>query len=256
MGESLARIFISHSSEDNFEARAFKKWLVDELRWPEGDIFLDIDSLGPGEEWKEALARANERCEAVILLASPASLESKECHVELRAAEDRNKPVVVAIIKLLKPGGEQLRTFGDRQIVDLSTEPREALFTVEHQGQRKAVTFHRPTLTRIGAWLDQYGISPEKFPWQPADLATASPYPGLKGFETGDAALFFGRDGDIVRGLDEVRNLRRVPSGRILVIQAASGAGKSSFLKAGLWPRLGRDPEFTRSPFCVRPRAS
>jgi hypothetical protein len=33
------------------------------------------------------------------------------------------------------------------------------------------------------------------------------------------------------------------------VIQAASGAGKSSFLKAGLWPRLKRDPDF--APLCI-----
>ncbi|MGA7325797.1 MAG: hypothetical protein WBX25_15240, partial [Rhodomicrobium sp.] len=36
----------------------------------------------------------------------------------------------------------------------------------------------------------------------------------------------------------------RPPTGQVLVIQAASGAGKSSFLKAGLWPRLARDPDF------------
>jgi hypothetical protein len=38
--------------------------------------------------------------------------------------------------------------------------------------------------------------------------------------------------------------MRRRRSPRILVIQAASGAGKSSFLRAGLWPRLARDPDY------------
>src|SRR6516165_44842 len=38
--------------------------------------------------------------------------------------------------------------------------------------------------------------------------------------------------------------MRKRRSPRLLVIQAASGAGKSSYLRAGLWPRLKRDADF------------
>ncbi|MGE0023758.1 MAG: hypothetical protein AB7S70_09035, partial [Hyphomicrobium sp.] len=94
------------------------------------------------------------------------------------------------------------------------------------------------------ARLDQLGISPNRFSWRPANLDKASPYPGFEGFTQNEAALFFGRAGDIARGLAEIRRLRRLGTGQVMVVQAASGAGKSSFLKAGLWPRLLRDPDF------------
>ena len=42
-------------------------------------------------------------------------------------------------------------------------------------------------------------------------------------------------------GLDEIRRLARAGVTRMLVILGASGSGKSSFLRAGLWPRLKRD---------------
>ena len=45
-------------------------------------------------------------------------------------------------------------------------------------------------------------------------------------------------------GITELRQMRKRRAPRLLVIQAASGAGKSSFLRAGLWPRLSRDPDF------------
>jgi CHASE2 domain-containing sensor protein len=240
----VARIFISHSSRDNFEALAFKAWLVDE-GWPPDDIFLDLHGIGAGERWKEALAKANERCEAVVLLASPESLKSTECRIEIRMAEDYGKEIIVAILYLLKIESDELGVYRERQIVDLSQEPREASFTVEHEGRQRTVTFNRPTLGRIKSRLGQLGISPTSFAWRPGDLTQASPYPGLGGFSERDAALFFGRAADIARGLGELRKLRRAGTGQILVVQAASGAGKSSFLRAGLWPRLQRDPDFT-----------
>jgi hypothetical protein len=75
------------------------------------------------------------------------------------------------------------------------------------------------------------------FPFEPG----RRPYPGFAYFEEQDVAVFFGRDAQIVRGLDELRRLVRTGVSRMLVILGASGSGKSSFLRAGLWPRLKRD---------------
>ena len=99
-------------------------------------------------------------------------------------------------------------------------------------------------LARIKDFLARRGIAPERFPWPPKDRPDAEPFPGLSAFTEDDAGIFFGRDADIVRGLDKLRLLRRNGRPRLLVIQAASGAGKSSYLRAGLWPRLNRDPDF------------
>ena len=67
------------------------------------------------------------------------------------------------------------------------------------------------------------------------------PYRGLRPLEAEDAGIFFGRDGPIVAALDRLRGLRETTPPRFLVILGASGAGKSSFLRAGLFPRLKRD---------------
>jgi len=249
----MARIFISHSSLDNFEAIAFRDWLVSE-DWAADDVFLDLHGIGAGARWKEALAKANERCEAVLFLVSPHSLASKECYVEIRMAEDMGKVILPVILPARVPEDaltiedDRLAIHRERQLVDASIEPREASFTVEHEGRQRSVAYHAPTLARIKARLEQLGISPTSFPWNPGNLETATPYPGLDGFSPGRAALFLGRAGDITRGFAALRKLRRAAlnsgAGDILVVQAASGAGKSSFLKAGLWPRLDRDPDF------------
>ena len=61
----------------------------------------------------------------------------------------------------------------------------------------------------------------------------------------GDEALFFGRDIEIRDGLHELEKMRASVTQRALIIHAPSGAGKSSFLRAGLWRRLRRHAAFT-----------
>ena len=56
-----------------------------------------------------------------------------------------------------------------------------------------------------------------------------------------DAGIFFGRNEALIEALDALRGLAEAAGPRLFVILGASGAGKSSFLRAGLWPRLALD---------------
>ncbi len=85
------RIFLSHSSANNAEAVAIRKWLADE-GWD--DVYLDLDPEGgvaAGERWERALHEAANRCEAVIFLVSRAWLASAWCLKELHLAHRLNK---------------------------------------------------------------------------------------------------------------------------------------------------------------------
>ncbi|MFI6735119.1 hypothetical protein ACIBI9_19510 [Nonomuraea sp. NPDC050451] len=62
----------------------------------------------------------------------------------------------------------------------------------------------------------------------------APPYRGLESYGSADARFFFGRD-DLVETL-----MDRAGDGGLLVVTGASGAGKSSLLRAGLVPALAR----------------
>jgi WD40 repeat protein len=239
----LSRLFISHSSNDSVAAIAFKQWLGAN-GWPEEDVFLDLDNIGAGELWKEALRKAHLRCEAVILLASPDALSSPECLAEVRKAEDFGKEIVVVLLHDLTIDDQRLGSYRERQIVDLSAPPLAHCEKVNFRGIQHDVHFNNGALLKIKDYLFRRGITPDSFAWPPEGKADAEPFPGLLAFTEDDAGIFFGRDADILHGLDEFRLLRRNRSSRILAIQASSGAGKSSFLRAGLWPRLCRDPDF------------
>jgi hypothetical protein len=70
-----------------------------------------------------------------------------------------------------------------------------------------------------------------------------TPFPGLASFgdDDADAALFYGRSREIAQTLEEIRTMRAKRDQRPFVIFGASGAGKSSLLKAGIIPRLRRE---------------
>src|SRR5262249_8186413 len=88
---------------------------------------------------------------------------------------------------------------------------------------------------RIG--LSRAGLDPSSFPFEEG----RRPYPGFAALEEKDAAICVGRDAQIIEVLDQVRGMARNRVTSLLFILGASGAGKSSFLRAGLWPRWQRD---------------
>jgi WD40 repeat protein len=211
----MARIFISHSSANNSKAIELRDWLA-KNGWD--DVFLDLDperGIAAGQRWKEALQKAAYSCEVVLALVSSEWIASTWCKSEIDAARLMGKRVFAALVGVDK--SQVPADLTDEQYVDLTGDP--------------------DAYRRLKEGLKRAGLDPITFPFEPG----RRPYPGFAYLEEADAAVFFGRDAQIVRGLDEIRRLARTGVTRMFVILGASGSGKSSFLRAGLWPRLKRD---------------
>lgn len=119
------------------------------------------------------------------------------------------------------------------------------------------MSFSRFGLTRLRLGLQRAGLAPSSFAWPPPGDLRRAPYRGLNGLCPEDAAVFFGREPSIIRGLDALRGISERGVERLFVIVGASGAGKSSLLRAGLWPRLAREDRYFLPMPVIRPeRAS
>ena len=238
----VSRIFISHSSVDNAAALAVAQWLRDN-GWD--DYFLDMTptrGLVPGVRWQEELKAAAHRCEAVLLLVSPAWRDSEWCQAEFLLARLLGVAILPVLVQPTPVGTLRPEMAAELQIGDLVTGDDRVIFEVSHPNVPPAqVAFSRSGLEGLKQGLQKAGLDPTTFAWPPPDQPRRPPYPGLRPLDVEDAAVFFGRDAKIIEGLNTLRGLRERGFQRMLVILGASGAGKSSFLRAGLWPRLLRD---------------
>jgi tetratricopeptide (TPR) repeat protein len=85
-------------------------------------------------------------------------------------------------------------------------------------------------------WLERKGIV-VKTVWDRA--LKGSPFRGLAAFEAEHAPVFFGREVPIARSIAKLRQAEEAGT-PFLAVVGASGAGKSSLLRAGLMPRITR----------------
>jgi WD40 repeat protein len=234
---SLARIFLSHSSLNSRETVALYKWLIEQDPSLDGEIFLDLDprtGIATGANWREELKRASKRCEAVICLLSAEWDRSEECRREYWIAEQLDKQIFCA--RLEPSAGEEL--MAKWQSCDLFGGTDKV--SIEVPGG-EPVTFAREGLRRLSTGIRRAGISVTTFPWPPNDDPNRAPYRGWEPFEPVDAGIFFGRDGELARAMDELREMRQSTEETLFVVLGASGAGKSSFLRAGIVPRVHKD---------------
>ena len=213
----MSTIFISHSSRDNAAAEA----LCSRLKAENHSLFLDFDAekgIAPGRDWAKELYRRLRLCQAVIVLCSEHSMASMWCFAEIIHAESLGKPIFP-----IRVGPCEIHPILARyQILD-PTAP---------EGEEAAYR-------RLTRGLEAAGLDPEHdFAWD----ESRSPYPGLPAFEEQDARVYFGRDAEIQKGLDVLQRLRQLGGARTLLVLGASGSGKSSLVRAGLVPRLKRNP--------------
>jgi hypothetical protein len=99
-------------------------------------------------------------------------------------------------------------------------------------------------LERLWRGMLKAGLDPaEIFTWDRGARHERGPYPGLGAFEHTDAAVYFGREGAIREVRAELERQSRQGAGRAVLILGASGAGKSSLMRAGALPRLDREKD-------------
>ena len=213
----MSAIFISHSSKDNEFCEKLMAWL-DNLG--HRSVFLDIDGssgIAAGYNWEQKLYQELRICRAVIVICTENLMGSKWCFAEITQARSLGKhifPLKIADCKIDS-------ILSDSQVVDfLKFDEKEAF-------------------ERLKNGLAIAGIDAEDpYDWD----GSRSPYPGLLSFQEADAAIFFGRDKEIGDGLDVLNGIYRYDGSGLVMTLGASGSGKSSLVRAGIVPRLKRDP--------------
>ena len=227
----MSAIFISYTGRDP-EGDAWADRLVGWFQeWNYG-YFRDKDhshGIKAGEEWRPALYRSLGLAQAMVCLCSKQYEGSPWCVGEVAIAVKDGKTVIP--IQLLKPDEEaqsqplpsMLQTRKAIRVPDALHPIAEQLEEVRHR--------LRTVLNESLTWRDLQT-------WD----ATLPPYPGLPAFEAEQAPVFFGRDPEIVRGVQQLTRLALSAPGFLLLL-GASGYGKSSLVRAGVvpWLRAGRE---------------
>jgi WD40 repeat protein len=209
----MGSLFLSYSSLDRPVATRVRDRLQAEGF---AALYIDFDpdhGTPAGRVWERELYAQLRKTDAVVFLASAASVASRWCFAELSLARSLGKPV----FPLRLEDGVHLALLDDVQWVDLA----------DGDG----------AFARLVTGLRRVGLDPtDAFAWDPM----RPPYPGLEPFAPEDAAVFFGREREIDRLLELMQPALQRDQGRFVAIVGPSGSGKSSLLHAGLLPRLRR----------------
>jgi len=233
----MARIFISHASADNDATRRLESWLAAH-GWT--DVFVDWHprkGIDGGRRWRRELKRAGRRCEAIICLVTAEWFRRPWCEREFNLADQQEKALFIVRLEDVETNGTFLDDAAELQMVHLFPGGNVGTAAEPEHG------FCAHGLAKLKSGLRNAGLDARHFAWPPEGDDSRPPYRGLRSLDRADAAIFFGRSGQIEDALGDIGQLRDEQRSSIFTILGASGAGKSSFLRAGLLARLERIAE-------------
>jgi len=76
------QVFISYACEDSELARKLSQWLQD----AGFDVWLDENNVLPGDNWAEKVSQALKKSQAMVVLVSPAAMNSRSVRHEIEFA--------------------------------------------------------------------------------------------------------------------------------------------------------------------------
>ncbi|MGH3837275.1 MAG: TIR domain-containing protein [Pseudonocardiaceae bacterium] len=211
----MARVFVSHASEDRALAGEVHRWLAEAGH----EVFLDQDlrdGVPPGEEWEQRLHERLRWANAVVCVVTSAYLDSTWCAAEVGIARSRGS-----------------------QLLPLRAEPGVAhplLTSVQHTDYTTDPSVARAAVIKALRQVDTT--------W-PDDR---SPFPGLRPFDTDQHRVFFGRADEVGHLAELLRSAAERAEGAALLVVGPSGCGKSSLIRAGLLPAMAGRPGWRTLP--------
>ncbi len=238
----MPRIFLSHSSKDNRQAAALHKWLTGQDSTLHRQIFLDIDrdmGMVGGEEWKDTIRRNLASCQALLILVSDNWDDSNECYSEYDNAEAAGKKIYCARLQETAGLG-RIAKYQRRELYVTGDEPTT---TIDLGDGKPPVVFATDGLERTLLDISRRKRGADAFGWPPPGESNRAPYRGWASFEPRDAAVYFGRDAEVDNAVEQLEGIQEAARSKLFVILGPSGTGKSSFLRAGVLPRLSLDPD-------------
>jgi formylglycine-generating enzyme required for sulfatase activity len=235
-------VFVSHSSKDDAAVTSLETWLHSNGFT---DTFVDHHGIAGGDKWREALRASAAACRVIVCLVTESWLGSQECFGEFVAACYMGKRIIPLFLLPPAPSPDPERAArlakvsAEYQGIKLNTCMRSD-GVLDLAADAEVSSLLKEGLRAAGA-NSQVGLDPEAFAIDCKLRPT--PFPGLASFgdEDADAAIFYGRSREIAEVLEILRQMRALGELRPFVIFGASGAGKSSLLKAGIIPRLKRE---------------
>lgn len=195
----MARVFVSHATEDYATAAEVRVWLRSEGH----QVFLDqdvSDGIDVGEVWKERLYHELRAADAIICVVTEAYKRSEWCAAEIGIAD----------------------ALGLR-LLPLQAEPG---VTSKLLNRQQYVNVHGNWQSKISASLRQLGARG----WDRG----RSPFPGLRSFDGDMAPVFYGRKEETDQLAAKLRAIGGRFDGGLLLLTGPSGCGKSSLVRAGL----------------------
>jgi len=213
----MAKVFLSHSSKD----AALANDVHTSLAGNHHDTFLDHDpgdGIEPGADWERTLYDKLQWADAIVCLVTQHYTQSLWCSIEVAIAKAQGR----LILPVAAEAGVKHPLLKPVQHIPYASDAKEGL-------ARLAASLAAIDAGGGLAWDEKRAV-----------------FPGLVAFDTGDRAMFFGRDSEIRDIVKDIRARVGQRQPRALVVVGASGSGKSSLVRAGVIPGLLDDTAWWR----------